>query len=139
MPKQPNAEVVLDDETDQLLQLFGARLKIARKKAGLTQAVLGAAAGLTQGYIFEVENRGSNMTLRAMIAVANACEVSLKDLFPDSRYDTSTNVEIVTLVAELVGALSACKNDLSKARLHVRDYLSLAAQIKELSARPEEP
>jgi len=58
MAKRQNGEVKVDAEGDRFLLEFGGRVREARKKAGLTQAQLGKAAGLAQTYIFQVEKKG---------------------------------------------------------------------------------
>jgi len=136
MAKRPKAEVKIDAEPDALLLAFGLRVREARKQAGLTQAQLGEAAGLSQSYIFEVETNGSNMTLKAIAAIADVCKVSLKDLIPDNDFESVTQVSVVSLISELVEALLARQRELSDVKVLVKGYTDLTSQLKRLASPP---
>ena len=136
MAKRPKPEVKVVAEGDQFLLAFGNRVREARKKAGLTQAQLGAAAGLSQAYIFEVETKGSNMTLKAMAAIADSCKVSLKDLIPDNEFESVTPVSVLALISELAEALLAHQKEFSDVKVHVKGYTDLSSQLKRLASPP---
>jgi transcriptional regulator with XRE-family HTH domain len=136
MAKRPKAEVKIAAEGDRFLLAFGNRVREARKKAGLTQAQLGAAAGLSQAYIFEVETKGSNMTLKAMAAIADGCKVSLKDLIPDNDFESVTPVSVLALIAELAEALLAHQKEFADVKVHVKGYADLSSQLKRLASPP---
>ena len=134
MAKRPQTDTKTDPSVDSVLLTFGNRVREARRKAALTQAELATAAGLSQAYVFEIETRGSNMSLRGMIAIANACKVGLKELIPDTEFDTVTIVPVVDLIKELMEVLSVHQKDMTKATLHLNGYLDVAAQIKQLAS-----
>ncbi len=136
MAKRPKAEVTPEAEGDPFLLAFGNRVREARKKAGLTQAKLGAAAGLSQAYIFEVETKGSNMTLKAMAAIADACKVSLKDLLPDNAFESVTPVSVLALISELAEALLAHQKAFADVKVHLKGYTDLTSQLKRLASPP---
>jgi transcriptional regulator with XRE-family HTH domain len=136
MAKLLKAEMKIEAEGDQFLLDFGSRVREARKRAGLTQAQLGKAAGLSQAYIFEVETKGSNMTLKAMAAIADACKVSLKDLIPDNEFASVTPVSVLALIAELAEALLAHQKEFAHVKVHVKGYSDLTSQLKRLASSP---
>jgi transcriptional regulator with XRE-family HTH domain len=136
MTKSPQAEAKAEAEIDQLLLTFGNRVREARKKASLTQAQLGAAAGLSQAYIFEVETKGANMTLKAMAAIAAGCKVSLKDLIPDNEFESVTPVSVLALIAELAEFLRLHHEALGDVKVHVKGYTDLSRQLKRLASPP---
>jgi transcriptional regulator with XRE-family HTH domain len=59
-----------DGSRRHLQTRFGERLRETRHKAGLTQAALAEAAGLTQQYVAKIEAGQINPTLATMAAVA---------------------------------------------------------------------
>jgi XRE family aerobic/anaerobic benzoate catabolism transcriptional regulator len=134
MAKRPNAEVKIEAEGDSFLLVFGSRVREARKKAGLTQAQLGTAAGLTQSYIFEVEKKGANLTLKAMAAIAHACKVSLKDLIPDNDFESVTPVSVLALISELAEALLAHQKAFADVKVQLKGYTDLTRQLKSLAS-----
>ena len=64
----PRDEPVSDDSRS----VFGANLRAARIKAGLTQAQLAERTGLTQQYVSLVEAGHQNITIDTMTALARA-------------------------------------------------------------------
>jgi len=52
--------------------LFGANLRLARRKARLTQTEVQELTGIRQHYISEIENGRWNLTLDTMAALARA-------------------------------------------------------------------
>ena len=136
MAKRSQTEAKADSPSDSVLLIFGNRVREARKNADLTQAELAAATGLSQPYIFEVETKGSNMSLKGMIAIANALKVGLKDLIPDTEFDTAavTVIPVVDLISQLMEVLSVRRGDISKVSLHLNGYLDIAAQIRQLAS-----
>ena len=136
MAKRPKAEVKIEAEGDQFLLAFGSRVREARKKAGLTQAQLGTAASLSQAYIYEVETKGANITLRAMAAIAEACKLSLKDLIPDNDFESATPVSVLALISELAEALLAHQKAIADVKVHVKGYTDLTHQLQRLASPP---
>jgi transcriptional regulator with XRE-family HTH domain len=69
-----------DGSRPHLHARFGERLKEARHKAGLTQAALAVAAGLTQQYVAKIEAGQINPTLATMAAVARVLGTEIGDM-----------------------------------------------------------
>ena len=63
--------------SDELLTLFGSRLKEARQQKGMTQSDLAEATGLPQQYISLIETGRQNVTLETVVALAAVvdCEI----------------------------------------------------------------
>ncbi len=57
------------------------KLKVARVEHNLTQAELAEKVGVTRQTIGLIENGGYNPTLHLCIAIANALDKTLNDLF----------------------------------------------------------
>ena len=60
---------------------FGAALRKARKKSGLTQEALAEKADLHPTYISDVERGERNISLENIVALANALGVKTHELF----------------------------------------------------------
>jgi DNA-binding XRE family transcriptional regulator len=66
----------IDGSRPDLQTCFGERLREARHKAGLTEAALAEAAGLTQQYVAKIEAGQINPTI---VAVARAFGTEIGD------------------------------------------------------------
>jgi len=60
---------------------IGERIRIYRKKAGLTQERLAEKAGIHPTYVGQLERAEKNATLATIVKVANALDISLETLF----------------------------------------------------------
>ncbi len=60
---------------------FGKRLRIIRKKAGLSQEELGFKAGLHRTYIGSIERAEQNISVDNIHKLAKALKVSADELF----------------------------------------------------------
>jgi len=72
------------DEPD-LAAIFGANLRAARLRAGMTQAQLAAGAGLLQQYVSLVELGKQNVTLTTAQTLARVVERDVRTLLTRSR------------------------------------------------------
>ena len=63
------------------------RMKAARAAAGLAQAVLAKAVGVTRHTIGLIEAGGYNPTLNLCVAICRALRVTLNDLFWEDEND----------------------------------------------------
>jgi transcriptional regulator with XRE-family HTH domain len=79
---------VLTDDM-RIRQRFGAKVRELRKRNRLSQAALGARAGISGKFVGEVE-RGGNPTLGVIVAVAEALGVHPRVLFDDSAVPTDS-------------------------------------------------
>jgi transcriptional regulator with XRE-family HTH domain len=73
-PRQDNADF------SDLLAIFGANLRAARLKLGLTQAQLAEQSGLLQQYVSLVESGKQNVTLTTALSLAKVVRQDLSVL-----------------------------------------------------------
>ena len=64
-----------------ILVSFGQKVQKTRKKLGLSQEELAERAGLHRTYIGMIERAEKNITLCNIERIANALEISIRDLF----------------------------------------------------------
>lgn len=67
------------------------RMKAARAAAGLSQADLAEAVGVTRQTIGLIEAGGYNPTLNLCVAICKALRVTLNDLFWEDKIDAGPN------------------------------------------------
>lgn len=60
---------------------FGAKLAYVRKSKKLSQIKLAEMVDMNFNYIGQIERGEANVTIKTMIALANALNVELKNLF----------------------------------------------------------
>jgi transcriptional regulator with XRE-family HTH domain len=75
--------VVISDS--EILKAFGDRVRQLRKQLDISQEELAHRADLHRTYIGMIERAEKNITLRNIEKIAIALEVSIKDIFDDSR------------------------------------------------------
>jgi transcriptional regulator with XRE-family HTH domain len=75
--------VVISDS--EILKAFGDRVRQLRKQLDISQEELAHRADLHRTYIGMIERAEKNITLRNIEKIALALEVSIKDIFDDSR------------------------------------------------------
>ncbi|WP_087021823.1 helix-turn-helix domain-containing protein [Thaumasiovibrio subtropicus] len=66
--------------SDEILKLFGQRVKHLRKQANLSQEVLAALSGLDRTYISGIERGRRNVGLINLVKIAKALNVSAEQL-----------------------------------------------------------
>ncbi|MNW44317.1 HTH-type transcriptional regulator SinR [compost metagenome] len=64
-----------------ILKLVGARIRVLRKKRGLSQESLGEKKGGHFSYIGQIERSEKNVSLINLAKIANALEVNVAQLF----------------------------------------------------------
>lgn len=68
-------------------QELGKKLKVVRKKAGLTQAQTAKEIGLTRQYIIQIEKgKAKNPTLGVILNYLDACNVRWTDFFTELKH-----------------------------------------------------
>ncbi len=72
-------------DEDDIVATFGANLKAARLKMGLTQVQLAEAAGLLQQYVSLVESGKQNVTLTTAKALAKVVNRDVRMLLEPPR------------------------------------------------------
>lgn len=71
---------MLNKKSSLLGTKFGNKLRVLRKKAGISQEELGFRTGLDRTYISGIERGERNPTLKNVNKIAKALKVSLSDL-----------------------------------------------------------
>ena len=74
-----------EPDRDEIVATFGANLKAARLKMGLTQAQLAEAAGLLQQYVSLVESGKQNVTLTTAETLAKVVNRDVRMLLARPR------------------------------------------------------
>ena len=74
---------MLGDRDSQIRNSFGANLRILRKQRHLSQEALSHLSGLDRTYIGSVERGERNISLINIYKIAQALEISVKELFND--------------------------------------------------------
>ena len=88
----------------------GARIREDRIAAGLTQAELGAAVGVTFQQIQKYERGANRVSASMLVHIAAALDVPLVTLFPSQRAPTGADLEPIKggrQLASAYGAMSA--------------------------------
>ena len=116
------------DHAVEVLKAVGNRIREARSRAGLTQKDLGAKAGHTQSYIYEVETGRTNVTLRTLANLADALGMEVRDLFQEGR-SAPLSVTGLERLLEVWGRIAALLADRQK-----QDAELLAELLAELRA-----
>jgi transcriptional regulator with XRE-family HTH domain len=81
MARRSADDLSLDDpDPDDLVAVFGANLKAARLKQGLTQTQLAERAGLLQQYVSLVEAGKQNVTLTTAQTLARVVHQNVSEM-----------------------------------------------------------
>ena len=109
MKKQSKAKVEMPNP-DFLYESYGSRIKELRIKSGLTQSAVAESLGVTPGYISNVENNRTAMSLRMLIYYARLTGVSLDALVGELEPD----YEPTALDNKLLEKISALTDEQKK-------------------------
>ena len=77
------------------MDTVGNRIRHVREKLGMTQDALATAAGLSKGFISEVENSKRNISAQNLLKVANALSASIQYLLEGGEYQSREHRSIV--------------------------------------------
>jgi len=66
---------------DEILRLFGERLRELRTERGLSQETLAELAGLDRNYIGQIERAERNVALVNIVRIAKALEIEPAEMF----------------------------------------------------------
>ena len=144
MAKQPKSQDSDDDKEFAGIQIgFAKRVRDARKRAGWTQGQLAQASGLAQSYVHEIENYGSNISLKGLAKLALVLRVSIRDLIPDNEFDDVPQTGIAQLIqsldaaTEVIRSLESQQSDLQdKLDKRLSEFDALKDQLTK-SLKPE--
>lgn len=113
---------------------LGQRIRLMRKRKGLTQFHLSEQVGLSPTYISYIESGSKSMSLATFIEIANVLNVTADELLMDSLSNTVkvSNHELTALLSDcseyekhvLLDVVTATKASLrnNKGYLHSRRY-----------------
>ncbi len=73
------------------LQRFGARVRLARERLGVSQEELAGLAGMHRTYVGGIERGERNVGLLNIIRIARALAVSPADLFEEPKATNASN------------------------------------------------
>lgn len=83
---------------EELLNLddrIGGEIKSLRKARGITLDALSDAAGLSKGYLSQIERGVSSPSVKALHSISRALGVTISWFFPSNRYEESALREYV--------------------------------------------
>ena len=69
-----------DPSLAQLLSVIGSRVREARKDLGLSQTEVARSAGLDRAYLSSIEHGKQNVTVAALLRLANALGTGIDSL-----------------------------------------------------------
>lgn len=72
------------ESAQELLTLLGAHLRAARKERGLTLAQVACAAGLTKGFLSQLERGESSASIASLLALCSVLDISIAKLLEDA-------------------------------------------------------
>jgi transcriptional regulator with XRE-family HTH domain len=67
----------------KLLKTFGRSIRSYRKQRGMSQEDLAEASGLSRNYVSDIERGVRNPSLLALIGIARALRMPLRDVLAD--------------------------------------------------------
>jgi transcriptional regulator with XRE-family HTH domain len=70
---------------DLIFQEIGKRVKVARRKRGLTQTEFGIKVSLSRSSIANIENGIQKVTIQSLYQISYVLKVSIYDLLPENR------------------------------------------------------
>lgn len=71
----------------QVVEKLGLQLKAIRKRKGMTQLQVADLCEIEESAYRRVENAGTSPTLKTLLAIARAFDVSLLDLFEFMKHE----------------------------------------------------
>ena len=117
MPKHKEYKYKFPEES--FFDDYGSKIKELRIKNGLTQSMVAEALGVTPGYISNVENNRTAMSLRILIYYAHVTGNTLDELVGQLEPD----YELSALDNKLLSKISALTEDQKKKVLEMIDII----------------
>jgi len=124
-------------EAMEILVAVGSKIKEYRELSGLSQREMGAAAGLTQAYVYLLETGGQNVSLVVLARVAQVLGVSLEALLQGVGKGPVAEGPLFKGLSGEVEKLSALIQSRSKRENEVLDRLE--SLLKAYEAAKEVP
>jgi len=78
-----------------LMATTGERIRQIREKRGMTQDQLSEAAGISKGFLSDVENNNKNISSQALLRIANALGASVDYLLQGAVRESAQREPIV--------------------------------------------
>jgi transcriptional regulator with XRE-family HTH domain len=79
--RKTNANAPAAEESSAILRLIGQRLRALRQERGLSLAQVAAAAGLTRGFLSQLELGDTAASVSSLVKIASALGVDVTSLF----------------------------------------------------------
>jgi transcriptional regulator with XRE-family HTH domain len=129
----------------------GDRIRELREKRSLTQDQLAEKAGISKGFLSDVENNKRNISSQVLLRIANSLGTSVDYLLQGTLKQTSKRIPVVippnlSVAAEALGltyketsellethdSVYARRSKVSQKELSVEDWKKLYAAIKKV-------
>lgn len=112
----------------------GERIKQIREKKGLTQDQLAEAAGISKGFLSDVENNNKNISSQSLLRLANALGASVDYLLQGAARETAEKKPVV-IPPELSEAAEQLKLSYAETLELLDAYKSVVARRSSKSQR----
>lgn len=118
-------------EKDPMLVSVGQKILAARKARALTQADLGARAGMQFDTILHSEKGVQNLTLKTLYKIAVALDVSLRDLMPDAADDNALSTQAKAAIVEDLDNILRALTEIAQSITAIKDKFSNKAEDRD--------
>ena len=108
-------------------KLLGQRIRAARLAAGLSQEQLAEMVGLTSQHISHTEVASTQISLPALVKIANALHTSVDKLLSDSLQDSKAH-----LMADVQIIFADCNSDEVYVMLEAADAVKRSLRVRKL-------
>ena len=108
-------------------KLLGQRIRIARQAAGLSQEQLAELVGLTSQHISHTEVASTQISLPALVKIANALNTSVDKLLYDSIHDSKSQ-----LLEDVQTVFADCDSDEVYVMLEAANAIKKSIRIRKL-------
>ena len=109
---------------------FGDALRAARTRLGMTQFQLASRAGVALGTVHIIEHGRQNPTFKILLTLANALNLKIGDLLPQTQSETKSQRRI-EMLAKLEAEIEEVRSQLNVTQSHLDRLLSLAQLLRD--------
>ena len=92
--------ITTQDERMLIMDSIGSNIKLARKRAGLTQIELAKLTSLSRSYIGDIENNRYNPSLSTLRIIAGATHQPINNLIGSNHIDTPASTSLPPLTSK---------------------------------------